>query len=84
MGKHGLSLRLFGLEKGVNDNVEGRDIVLHSANYVSEGMAKKGRIGRSWGCPAVRPEVLKPLIQAIEGGALLLVYHPSLPAPAQP
>jgi hypothetical protein len=84
MGKHGLSLRLIGLEKGVNDNVASRDIVLHSASYVSEKLAQKGRIGRSWGCPAVRPEVVKPLIQAIQGGALLLAYHPSLPSPAQP
>jgi hypothetical protein len=76
IGKHGLSLRLIGLEKGVNDNVAGRDIVLHSADYVSEGLARKGRIGRSWGCPAVRPEVLKPLIQAIQGRTLLLAVGP--------
>ncbi len=77
IGKHGLSLRLIGLEKGVNDNVAGRDIVLHSAAYVSEGLAQKGRIGRSWGCPAVRPEILKPLIQAIQGRTLLLAVGPA-------
>ena len=77
IGKHGLSLRLQGLEKGINDNSMARDIVIHAADYVSEAMAKaKGRIGRSWGCPAVRPEISRRLIEAVQGGSLVLAYFP--------
>jgi hypothetical protein len=77
MGKHGLSLRLQGLEKGVNDNSLDRAIVIHAADYVSESVAQRsGRIGRSWGCPAVRPAISKKLIETVQGGVLLLAYYP--------
>jgi hypothetical protein len=77
IGKHGLSLRLQGLEKGVNDNSMERAIVIHAAAYISDVIARnKGRIGRSWGCPAVRPEISHRLIEAIQGGTLVLAYYP--------
>jgi len=77
MGKHGLSLRLQGLEKGVNDNSMERAIVIHAAAYISDAIARnKGRIGRSWGCPAVRPEISRSLIESVRGGALVLAYYP--------
>jgi L,D-transpeptidase catalytic domain len=77
IGKHGLSLRLQGLEKGINDNCSMRDIVIHGAAYVSASIARaKGRIGRSWGCPAVRPEITRSLINTLRGGALVLAYYP--------
>jgi hypothetical protein len=77
MGKHGLSLRLRGMEKGVNDNSLERAIVIHAADYVSDMAAKaKGRIGRSWGCPAVRPEISHRLIQTVQGGSLVLAWYP--------
>ena len=77
IGKHGLSLRLQGLEEGVNDNSMGRAIVIHAAAYVNESDAKtKGRIGRSWGCPAVRPEISRRLIETVQGGTLVLAYYP--------
>ena len=77
VGKHGLSLRLQGLEQGINDNCRSRDIVIHGAAYVSEQVARaKGRIGRSWGCPAVRPEISRSLIETLRGGALVLAYYP--------
>jgi hypothetical protein len=77
IGKHGLSLRLQGLEKGVNDNSLERAIVIHAATYISDVIAKnKGRIGRSWGCPAVRPEISRRLIEAVQGGSLVLAYYP--------
>jgi hypothetical protein len=77
IGKHGLSLRLQGLEKGVNDNSIERAIVLHAAAYVNDSDARtKGRIGRSWGCPAVRPEISRRLIETVQGGTLVLAYYP--------
>jgi hypothetical protein len=79
IGKHGLSLRLQGLEKGVNDNSMERAIVIHAASYISDVIAKnKGRVGRSWGCPAVRPEISRRLIEAVQGGTLVLAYYPDL------
>lgn len=75
-GKHGLSMRLDGMEK-TNSNARARAIVVHGANYVSEGFAKaQGFIGRSWGCPAVNPELNEPIINAIGNGSALFIYHP--------
>jgi hypothetical protein len=76
-GKHGYSLRLDGLEPGVNDRARERAIVVHGAEYVNLGVARQqGRLGRSLGCPAVRPEVSRPLINAIKDGGLLFAYYP--------
>lgn len=76
-GKHGLSLTLHGLEKGINGNAERRRIVVHSANYVNSGIIKSmGRLGRSWGCPALSTEVARPIIQTIKDGSLLFAYYP--------
>lgn len=78
IGSHGLSLRLKGLEKGINDKAESRAIVIHSAWYANAQFAKKyGRIGRSWGCFAVNPKLIKPLIQTIKNGSLLVAYYPN-------
>jgi hypothetical protein len=77
IGKHGLSLRLHGLEPGINDHAEERAIVMHAADYVSEDLAlTQGRIGRSQGCPAVRPAVARKLIDTIRGGTLVFAYYP--------
>jgi hypothetical protein len=75
-GGHGYTLRLDGLEDGVNDNARERLIVLHGADYVSEDRAEDRLVGRSWGCPAVRPEISKELIDTIKDGSLLWVYYP--------
>src|SRR5262245_19008161 len=76
-GAHGLTLRLEGLEPGFNDRARERAIVLHGASYVSEAMsASQGRLGRSWGCPAVRPEIVPALIGSIRDGSLLVAYFP--------
>ena len=75
-GKHGYTLKLDGLEEGVNDNARERLIVLHGAHYVSEGRADDHLIGRSWGCPAVRPAIARILIDAIKGGSVLWIYDP--------
>ncbi len=76
-GKHGYSLRLEGLEAGINDNAFKRGIVIHSANYVSENTANsKGFIGRSQGCPAIPESLKKPIIETIRDGSCLFVYSP--------
>lgn len=76
-GKHGLSLTLHGLEKGINGNAARRAIVMHAAHYVNGSFASsRGRLGRSWGCPAVDARLAKPLINTIQDGSVLFAYYP--------
>ncbi|OGO93351.1 MAG: hypothetical protein A3F10_03715 [Coxiella sp. RIFCSPHIGHO2_12_FULL_42_15] len=76
-GRHGLSLRLDGLDKGFNDNAQSRAIVMHGSWYAEENFIKKyGRAGRSWGCPAVPLRLVKPIIDTIKENSLLVAYHP--------
>lgn len=78
VGHNGYSLRLDGLDRGVNDHALARAIVIHGAAYVSDVFGKQaGRLGRSWGCPAVRPEIARTLIDTIKGGTVVFAYgHP--------
>ncbi|WP_163408647.1 murein L,D-transpeptidase catalytic domain family protein [Flavobacterium ajazii] len=77
-GKHGMSMRLDGLEKGINDNARERAVVMHGADYVSESFIRDHkRLGRSQGCPAIPVELTNDIIQAIKGKSCLFIYHPS-------
>lgn len=77
VGQNGYSLRMEGLEPGFNDNAFDRAIVIHGAPYVSPVLARaNGRIGRSLGCPAVRPAIAHKLIDSMKGGQLLFSYYP--------
>lgn len=77
VGHNGLSLRMDGLEPGVNDAAMARAIVMHGADYVNpqinQGM---GRLGRSWGCPALREAVAKPIIDVMKNGQFVFSYYP--------
>ena len=76
-GKHGPSLRVHGLEPGINDKAYSRAIVVHGASYVSpEYAAKNSRVGNSWGCFAVDPRQTGKLIELIKGGSVLYAYAP--------
>jgi L,D-transpeptidase catalytic domain len=78
-GKNGYSLRLDGLEPGFNDRARERAIVMHGAPYVDTELAKaQGRLGRSWGCPALREAVARQIIDRVKGGGLLFVYYPDM------
>jgi hypothetical protein len=76
-GKHGLSLKLDGLEKGINDKARQRAIVIHAAKYAEASFIKKyGRLGRSFGCPALPAQNYEEIIGLIKGGTLLFIYFP--------
>lgn len=76
-GKHGYSLRMDGLEPGINDRARERAIVIHPADYVNPAWIKtQGRIGRSQGCPAVRPEIARTVIDKLKGGQFMFSWYP--------
>jgi hypothetical protein len=75
MGGNGYSLRLRGLDREVNDRAEERKIVIHGAWYVSpEHARRQGRLGRSWGCPALSERSARPVIDTIKGGSFVYSY----------
>ena len=76
-GSHGLGLKLMGIEPGFNDRAEERAIVMHGANYVcNEFIDQYGRLGKSWGCPAVPFGEHEQIINAIKDGSCLFIYFP--------
>jgi hypothetical protein len=76
-GGNGYSLRMDGLEPGVNDLARARAIVMHGAPYVDpEAARRQGRLGRSFGCPAVRTAVAVPMIDTLKQGQLVFAYYP--------
>jgi len=77
IGQHGYSLHLQGLERGVNDHVDQRSIIMHPADYVSEQHIRQwGYLGRSEGCPAIPEDLDQPIIDQIKGGSCLFIYAP--------
>ena len=77
LGAHGYSLRMDGLEPGFNDQARDRAIVIHAADYVSPLWSKReGRIGRSQGCPAVRPQVARQVVDKLKDGQFMFSWYP--------
>jgi L,D-transpeptidase catalytic domain len=76
-GGNGYSLRITGLEPGVNDRAMERKIVVHGADYVSPDVIPElGRLGRSHGCPALQRSVARSIIDTIKGGSAIFAYYP--------
>jgi hypothetical protein len=76
-GKHGLSLKLDGLEEDFNHLARERNIVIHAAHYAEESFINKyGRLGRSFGCPVLPSTLYKEVIEQIKEGVLLFIYYP--------
>jgi hypothetical protein len=70
-GKHGYSLRIKGLDQGLNNNALSRTIVVHGASY-----AGKGKTGTSWGCFAVPYADSTKVINYIKNGVVIFAYYP--------
>ena len=77
VGKHGLSLKLEGLEPGFNDNAGRRAVVIHGAPYIGDTHLQSQYMGRSFGCPAVPKAQAQMVINLIKDGTCLFIYHPS-------
>lgn len=78
-GRHGRSLRLRGLDRGLNDQAEARAIVIHGADYVSDDFVRRvGRLGRSEGCPALRKAAARRVIDLIRDGTVVYAFYPGL------
>jgi hypothetical protein len=76
-GRNGYSMRMHGLEPGINDQALARAIVMHGAPYVDVASGvKQGRLGRSWGCPAVRDAIARRMIDVLKGGQFVFAYYP--------
>lgn len=76
-GSHGYSLRMDGLEPGINDRARERAIVIHAADYVNPLWSERqGRIGRSLGCPAVRPQVARKVVDKLKDGQFMFAWYP--------
>jgi hypothetical protein len=73
-GKHGLSLRIHGLEGGFNDNAEARSVVVHGASYVNAGRVNSSYMGRSFGCPALPENEYADIINTIKDGSVMFIY----------
>jgi hypothetical protein len=77
-GEHGLSLRIVGMEKGINDNAGKRAVVIHGAEYLGEKYLNGNSFsGRSWGCPAVPSHLSGQIIDMIKDGTVMFIYHPT-------
>ncbi len=74
-GQKGYSLRLLGMEQGINDNAYRRGIIIHAASYVNDDISEKyGRLGRSEGCPAIPTDIHRFVIEAIKNGSCFFIY----------
>lgn len=77
-GKHGLSLKLVGLDPGFNTNAESRAVVMHGADYVCNDFVRAhGRLGRSQGCPALPLGITPAIVRTIVGGSVLYLHGPA-------
>jgi hypothetical protein len=76
VGSKGYSLKLDGMDQGYNDKIRERAVVMHDADYVSEGWIKKyGRLGRSQGCPALPKAISRKVIDTIKNKSLIFAYY---------
>lgn len=79
IGENGISLRMDGLEPGINDRARERLLVIHGADYVDPVQAlRQGRLGRSYGCPALRRAVAGKVIDSLKEGQLVFAYYPDM------
>ncbi|WP_037315786.1 murein L,D-transpeptidase catalytic domain family protein [Salegentibacter sp. Hel_I_6] len=74
-GKNGLSLFIDGMEKGFNSNARKRYVVIHGADYAEPNFINRiGRLGRSYGCPAVPNTIAKDVIDTIKEESVVYIH----------
>jgi len=73
-GGNGRSLKLDGVDAGFNSNARERAIVVHGADYVGENAIYSiGRLGRSYGCPAVPVNMAEQVINTIKDKTVMFI-----------
>jgi hypothetical protein len=77
-GGHGLALKIDGVERGINDKANERNIVVHGSKYIGDRFLKNNPFnGRSFGCPAIPASYTPKVINSIKDGSCLFIYHPT-------
>jgi hypothetical protein len=66
-----------GVDTGYNHNALKRSIVVHGARYATHQYVQRyGRLGRSFGCPALPPGINAEIIDYIKDGSVFFSYFP--------
>ncbi|RYZ31017.1 MAG: murein L,D-transpeptidase catalytic domain family protein [Chitinophagaceae bacterium] len=77
-GGYGLALKIDGVERGINDRANERNIVVHGSHYIGEKFLRNNPFnGRSFGCPAIPAAQTPKVINSIKDGSCLFIYHPT-------
>ena len=75
IGKNGLSMFIDGMEEEFNSKARERYVVVHGADYANpEVIDNLGRLGRSYGCPAVPTALTKEIINTIKDKSVMYIH----------
>lgn len=78
MGDYGYAMRLYGLDRGYNNNAYKRAIVFHGGDFVSDkSIEEHGMIGMTHGCFAVPSTLDYKIINTLKNGSLIFAYYPN-------
>ena len=75
IGKNGYSMFIDGMEKQFNSKARERYVVVHGADYANPSFVNKlGRLGRSYGCPALPTALTNDIIDVIKDKSVIYIH----------